>query len=97
MAHCRLPAGSETTAVLHCQVEEVWFVLAGRGRVWRKQPCADGQVVEVRSGDCLTIPVHTAFQFRSDDDLEVLIATAPPWPGPEEALPVEGSWPSSFA
>jgi mannose-6-phosphate isomerase-like protein (cupin superfamily) len=96
MAHCRLPAGSVTTAVRHRQIEEVWFVLAGSGRVWRQHDGGDGQVVEVRAGDCLTIAVHTAFQFRADDDLEMLLATALPWPGPEEALPVDGLWPSSF-
>jgi mannose-6-phosphate isomerase-like protein (cupin superfamily) len=34
------------------------------------------------------------FQFRttSEEALCILIATMPPWPGKEEAVPVDGYW-----
>lgn len=91
--HCRLPSGGVSKAVHHRTVEEIWFFLAGRGEVWRKQ---DGQekTVEVEPGMCLSIPVGTAFQFRTigETALEFFIVTVPPWPGPDEAMPVEDHW-----
>ena len=37
MAHFELPAGAVSHAVTHRTVEEIWFVLSGRGRIWRRQ------------------------------------------------------------
>ena len=36
MVHCTLPPGGVSLAVRHRTVEELWFVTAGRGEVWRK-------------------------------------------------------------
>jgi mannose-6-phosphate isomerase-like protein (cupin superfamily) len=43
LAHCRLPVGGLSTAMLHQTVEEIWFSLSGTGEVWRKL----GDVAEV--------------------------------------------------
>ncbi len=65
MAHFELPASAVSHAVTHRTVEEIWFVLGGRGRIWRRQ---DGQerIDALAPGTSLTIPLGTAFQFRAE-------------------------------
>jgi mannose-6-phosphate isomerase-like protein (cupin superfamily) len=93
MVYCTLPAGSVTAAVRHRTVEELWFVVAGAGQLWRHS-AAGGSVTELAPGVSVTIETGTAFQFRASDggDLAILIATIPPWPGADEAKAVEGHW-----
>ena len=94
VAHCTLPVGAVSIPVEHRSVEEAWFFLAGTGQVWRKQGERE-QVLEVSPGISLTIPLGTQFQFRNSGDiaLEFLIATAPPWPGEDEAVLLDaGCW-----
>lgn len=93
MAHFALPAGHTSTAVTHRTVDEIWFVLSGRGEMWRRQPGRE-EVVSLEPGLCLTIPLGTHFQFRSvgDETLAVLGVTMPPWPGEGEAVVVAGKW-----
>jgi mannose-6-phosphate isomerase-like protein (cupin superfamily) len=96
MAHFRLPPGACSTAVRHRTVEELWFVTAGRGELWRR---GDGheEVVALRPGTAISIPLGTAFQFRAAPDSEVAFVgvTMPPWPGDDEAVPADGPWPAS--
>jgi mannose-6-phosphate isomerase-like protein (cupin superfamily) len=91
--HCTLPVGAVTTAVRHRTVAELWFILGGRGEVWRRAG-DDEEIVEARPGLALTIPLGTSFQFRTlgDEPLTFFITTLPPWPGPDEAVAVEGPW-----
>ena len=93
MAHCTLPPGQVTTAVRHRSVEEVWFCTAGRGQVWRRSAEAE-ETVDVEPGVALSIPLGTSFQFRASgpEPLEIVITTMPPWPGPDEAVAVDGPW-----
>jgi mannose-6-phosphate isomerase-like protein (cupin superfamily) len=93
MAHFELAPGQTSLAVAHRTVEEIWFFLAGRGEMWRKQGDR-AEVVPVEPGVCLTIPLGTHFQFRSfgDQPLTAVAVTMPPWPGADEAYPVEGAW-----
>lgn len=93
MAHFRLAPGGVSRAVRHQSVEELWYFVAGRGRMWRKDETGEA-IVEVHPGLSLDIPVGTAFQFRTDGDtpLEAVGVTMPPWPGPHEAVFVEGTW-----
>ncbi len=91
MVHCTLPPGAVTQAVRHKTVEEIWYVAAGHGQVWRKQ--ADhSAVTDLPPGVFVTIPLGTDFQFRStgDDALVIIMVTMPPWPGDDEAAAVEG-------
>lgn len=93
MACFRLAAGEVSQAVVHRSVEELWFVTAGGGRMWRAD--AEGEAVtELQPGTCLSLPVGTRFQFRAADDapLEAVAVTMPPWPGPDEAVAVDGPW-----
>jgi len=93
MAHCTLPEGATSMAVTHCTVDEVWYVVSGRGQVWRKREAEDS-VVDASPGLSLSIEVGTHFQFRNTGDkpLCIVITTMPPWPGENEAVPVEGKW-----
>ena len=93
MAHFTLPPGAVSIAVAHRTIEEVWYFVSGRGRMWRRLDGAE-ETVEVRPGLSLTIPIGAHFQFRSDGDepLAAVGVAMPPWPGPDEAYPVEGPW-----
>ena len=93
MAHFSLPGGQVSLAVAHRSIEEVWYFLAGRGRFWRRQG-ADEEIVEVSEGVSISIPPGTHFQFRNDGDeaLAAVGVSMPPWPGENEAYPVDGIW-----
>jgi mannose-6-phosphate isomerase-like protein (cupin superfamily) len=94
MAHFRLPPGGVSKPVRHRSVEEVWFIVAGRGRMWRKDSVGES-VIALLPGQSLVIPVGVAFQFRNDgtEPLDAVGVTMPPWPGMDEAEFVEGAWP----
>lgn len=93
MAHFELAAGQVAQAVMHRTVDEVWFVLAGRGQMWRKQGERE-ESVTLEPGVCLTIPVGTHFQFRASpaESVSAVAITMPPWPGEGEAILVSGPW-----
>ena len=96
MAHFTLGPGQVSRAVVHRSVEEVWYFLAGRGRMWRRD--GDTEVIaEVAPGVSLAIPLGTHFQLRNDgaEALAAVAVTMPPWPGEDEASFVEGKWPAS--
>ena len=96
MAHFELAAGRTSRAVTHRTVEEIWYVVHGRGEMWRRQDERE-EVVALEPGVCLTVPVGTHFQFRAADaaPLAIVGVTLPPWPGEEEAVAVRGPWRAS--
>ncbi|MGB4117973.1 MAG: cupin domain-containing protein [Polaromonas sp.] len=99
MAHFSLQAGQTSAAVAHRTVEEVWYVVEGRGQMWRKQGEVE-ETVTLLPGICLTIPLGTHFQFRAapDQPLGAVCVTMPPWPtepDADEAVPVAGPWSSA--
>jgi mannose-6-phosphate isomerase-like protein (cupin superfamily) len=93
MAHFELAAGRISKAVAHRTVEEVWYVVRGKGKMWRRQ---DGraETVDMEPGVCLTIPVGTQFQFRNigDEPLAAIGVAMPRWPDDDEAYEVDGEW-----
>ena len=93
MAHFELAPRQTSTAITHRRVEEIWFVLAGRGEMWRRQGERE-EIVPLEAGACLTIPRGTHFQFRAlgEGPLTVLGVTMPPWPGADEATAATGPW-----
>jgi mannose-6-phosphate isomerase-like protein (cupin superfamily) len=93
MAHFHLAAGAVAKAVMHRTVEELWFVICGRGEMWRKQGERE-EVVSLVPGLCLSIPLDTQFQFRASPTEPVIAVavTMPPWPGKDEAVFVKGPW-----
>jgi mannose-6-phosphate isomerase-like protein (cupin superfamily) len=93
-AHFSLAPGEVARAVMHATVHEIWYVVGGDGAMWRRSGSIT-ETVALRPGVCLTIPVGTAFQFRTGESpLEVVAATVPPWPvgSDSEATLVDGPW-----
>ena len=62
MAHFELPAGAVSHAVTHRTVEEIWFVLTGRGSIWRRQDGIE-RTDTLAPGTSLTIPSERRFSF----------------------------------
>jgi len=95
MAHFELGPGQVSQAVAHRRVEEIWYVLGGRGEMWRRQGQRQ-ETVPLRAGTCVSIPAGTHFQFRSAGagPLAAIGVTMPPWPGEDEAYEVPGNWPA---
>jgi mannose-6-phosphate isomerase-like protein (cupin superfamily) len=98
MAHFELSAGAVSHAVTHRTVEEIWFVVSGRGAIWRRQEGVE-RIDPLAPGTALTIPLGTAFQFRAEgaSPLAFVTITMPPWPGMDEALPAQGPWTPTVA
>jgi mannose-6-phosphate isomerase-like protein (cupin superfamily) len=96
LAHFELPPDATSIAVCHRTVEEIWYVLSGRGEMWRRLKQHE-EIVALEPGVSLTIPLGASFQFRSlgRDPLRVLAVTMPPWPGTGEAFAVPGKWAAS--
>ena len=92
LVEVRLGPGMVSRPVRHRTVEEIWYVTSGRGRVWRRQSDGtDGETAAVGPGDALRIPTGWAFQFAAEAEGELRFAcfTSPPWPGLDEAVPVD--------
>ncbi|MGK0168966.1 MAG: mannose-6-phosphate isomerase-like protein (cupin superfamily) [Gammaproteobacteria bacterium] len=85
-------AGSVSRAVSHLSVEETWRVVAGRGRLWRRNNGLE-DIIELRPGTTLVLCVGSTFQFQADSALTIFAVTVPPWPlDREEAVPALGPW-----
>jgi mannose-6-phosphate isomerase-like protein (cupin superfamily) len=93
MAHFTLPPGAVSKPIWHRSVEEIWFVVGGHGRMWRRFEDEES-ITDLAPGVSLTIPVGTRFQFRCDgaEPLAAVGVTMPPWPGEAEAVFVDGKW-----
>ena len=66
MAHFSLRPGEVAKAARHRTIEEIWFIVSGRGRMWRKSGARE-EIVELAPGVAVTIPTGTWFQFRADE------------------------------
>jgi mannose-6-phosphate isomerase-like protein (cupin superfamily) len=96
MAHGTLRPGGVSLAIRHKTVHEIWYILGGEGELWRRTAHQE-EVVHLRAGVSVKIPVGADFQFRtmSDEPLRFIMCTSPPWPGHDEAAHVEGHWSTS--
>lgn len=96
VAHGTLPPRGVTLAIRHKTVHEIWYILGGEGELWRRTDVQE-EVVHLRAGVSVTIPLGTDFQFRtlSGEPLRFIMCTTPPWPGHEEAVLVEAHWSTS--
>ena len=96
LVEVRLAAGATSRPVRHRTVEEIWYFLAGEGRVWLRPPAGEAEVLDVRPGHVVRIPTGWGFRFQAGGQAELrfLCHTTPPWPGDQEAeiLPDTG-WP----
>ena len=86
-----LVQGKVSRPVRHGTVEEIWYFLAGTGRVWMRSPDgASTRTLPVGPASTVTIPKDWDFQFSADAGaaLRFLCFTSPPWPGDDEAVRV---------
>jgi mannose-6-phosphate isomerase-like protein (cupin superfamily) len=93
MAHGTLPPGGVSVAIRHKTVHEIWYILGGEGELWRRTQIQE-EIVRLRAGVSVTIPLGAAFQFRTlgNEPLRFIMCTTPPWPGHDEAELVEAHW-----
>jgi mannose-6-phosphate isomerase-like protein (cupin superfamily) len=95
LAHFEIPPGASSIAVAHRTIEEIWYFLKGRGKMWGRLGSQE-DVVPVERGVAITIPIGTHLQFRSFgyEPLSAIGITMPPWPGQgkEESYEVPGKW-----
>jgi mannose-6-phosphate isomerase-like protein (cupin superfamily) len=95
MAHFRLPAGRAGRAVMHVDLEEIWYCLAGKGRMWLS---ATADIAEppmrIRAGTSFVIPPGASFQLDNtgNDPIDFIGVTVPPWPGAHGAAVVSGPY-----
>ncbi len=82
MTRFSLPPFAVSRAVAHRTVYEIWYFVAGNGRMWLRSGDRS-TVIDVAAGLSVAIPAGTAFQFRSDGagPLQAIGVTMPPWPG----------------
>ena len=77
LAEATVPPGGATTAHFHRTSEELYLFTAGHGRMELA-----GEEVEVRPGDCVTIPPGEEHKLRNLSDshpLVLLCCCAPPY------------------
>lgn len=93
MIHSTVPPGQVNRATVHATVGEFWYVLSGRGEIWRRDQTGE-RITTLEPGTSIDIPVGTAFQYRctGDESLLFLCVSMPPWPGDDEATLLEGPW-----
>jgi mannose-6-phosphate isomerase-like protein (cupin superfamily) len=91
LCEVRLGPGAVSRPISHRSVEEIWYVLEGQGKIWCSPLDARAAPVELTPGDCVVIPRGWQFQFSAgpSGELRFLCYTSPPWPGSDEAEPVE--------
>src|SRR5437773_9929197 len=63
MASFTLMPSAVSKAVAHRTIEEVWYFIRGRGRLWRKLGDIE-EITEVAAGVSIAIPTGMHFQFR---------------------------------
>ena len=93
MIHSTVPPHQTNRATVHATVSEFWFILEGRGEIWRDDG-VESCITDLVPGTSIDIPVGTAFQYRnlSDQELAFICIAMPPWPGDSEATYLDGVW-----
>jgi mannose-6-phosphate isomerase-like protein (cupin superfamily) len=93
MIHSSVPPYQVNRGTIHATVSEFWYVLSGRGEIWRRKGGTE-ELAVLEAGVSIDIPVGTAFQYRciGAEPLQFLCVSMPPWPGDEEASFIDGPW-----
>jgi mannose-6-phosphate isomerase-like protein (cupin superfamily) len=76
LAEATIPAGEATARHYHRVLEELYYVVSGRGDME-----LDGEHREVGPGDAILIPPGAWHQLRADqgDEIKILCCCAPPY------------------
>jgi mannose-6-phosphate isomerase-like protein (cupin superfamily) len=93
MIHSTVPPHQINKATIHKTVSEFWYVLEGKGEIWRDDG-SKSSITSLLPGTAIDIPVGTAFQYRSvsDSELKFICIAMPPWPEDSEEEYVDGIW-----
>ena len=93
MIHSTVPPRQVNRATVHATVNEFWYVLEGRGEIWRDNG-VESCVTALVPGTSIDIPAGTAFQYRNllYRELTFICIAMPPWPGDSEASYLDGIW-----
>jgi mannose-6-phosphate isomerase-like protein (cupin superfamily) len=93
MALFTLAAGAVGNPIAHRTVDEIWVIVRGQGRMWRKSGGRE-DIAPLAPGVSVSIPCGAHFQLRCEgaEPLEAVAVTMPPWPGDGEAYIVAGKW-----
>jgi mannose-6-phosphate isomerase-like protein (cupin superfamily) len=93
LIYSTVPPQQTNRATVRATVSEFWFVLEGRGEIWRDDG-VESCITKLVPGTTIDIPVGTAFQYRnvSDQELKFICVAMPPWPGDLEATYLDGIW-----
>ena len=92
MAHFRVAPGQRGAAVLHDEIEELWYCVSGAGWLWLSATDdRDAAPLRIEPGTSFCVPAGTAFQVENDGttDLDVVAVSMPPWPGDHAVRQVE--------
>lgn len=76
LAEARLEPGQQTTPHYHIRTEEIYYLVAGRGRMR-----IDAEERDVAAGDAIAIPPGTVHTITNTGDtvLKLLCCCAPPY------------------
>jgi mannose-6-phosphate isomerase-like protein (cupin superfamily) len=64
MIHSTVPPRQVNRATVHATVNEFWYVLEGRGEIWRDDG-VESRVTVLVPGTSIDIPAGTAFQYQN--------------------------------
>ena len=81
LVHCLLPPGATSRAMVHATVEEIWYVVQGRGQVWPADDVRES-VIDVTLGVALSVETGCRFQFRNTAMRTSVSSSPPSSPGP---------------
>ena len=71
LAEATVPAGGETLEHFHRRSEEIYYFIAGRGRMR-----LGGEQSDVGAGDCVVIPPGTPHKLWASPDTELVLLCA---------------------
>jgi mannose-6-phosphate isomerase-like protein (cupin superfamily) len=93
--HCTVPGLQVSKATYHAKVTEFWYVLEGRGEIWRDNG-VETDVTVLAPDTSIDIPPGTAYQYRNVNviDLKFVCIIIPPLPGDisDDTYVVKGKW-----
>jgi mannose-6-phosphate isomerase-like protein (cupin superfamily) len=94
LTHATCPPGGVSPVHELPELFEAYYVLAGRGEIWRKTTDREG-VTALRPGRWVHLPPGTQFQFRADAEaaLVFLVVVLPSWREELFHLVDGGPWP----
>src|SRR5207237_254953 len=91
LVEVRLAPGRASKPVRHRTVEEIWYFLAGEGRVWRRPPAGAPQGPAVRPRAARPAPANARDRRGTSAAGPRAAPPARPSPGPPPGTPAPGS------